>query len=393
MIKDRFLYNNQYCTVELTVNNNGEEFYHCLLLNQKKKELKLQKSISFFSIDKLFTFLKERKQSHLVLIINNNQVLAKKVKTSKNDNDIFTLAYPNLSSNDFYYQIEKSDEFNFIALARKDYLNDILDLFQKNGFFILDFSLENLSVFQISEFIDSDIFYTSNSKTISKSGSISDILKKEFQQKKYTINGLNINNLAILSLGGIIRFHLKKEIIQKTNHLIEFKNKQLFNYGFKGALTLCFAILLINFLVFNSYYRKVENLTNYIELNNNDQKEINTLANNVKEKEKLMNQIHGSLNSNISLYIDEITYLLPNSITLTKVNYQPFLNTIKEGKKVKNQLNTIAISGIFNNNNGLSIWIEELEKVTWINEVSELSIETKNKKSTFSFLIKIKNGL
>lgn len=393
MLKDWFLYNNRFCAVEHTFNPQGEESYHFLQLRKKGKELLLGSKKTFSTHKELISFLKESKQQQIVLVFNNLQVLTKKINKPENYQNIFQLAYPNLNSTEFYYQYEKTNDNIFLAVTRKSYINDLIELYSSNQISVLDFSIGNLSVFEITNLFQTTEITTSNSKILLEHEKVINIIPKHFNNKNYDINGLNIDSNSLLSLGIIISFYLKTNFYHTKIHFDSFKNKVIFNKGYKTALSFCLVILFINFLFFSSYYKEVTKLNSYIEINNSTKENLKLLSDKVIEKEKLLNQIQNYSSISIAKYIDEIAYTTPNTILLTELNYQPFLNTIKEEKEIKNELKTIKISGNFKSNSDISNWVDIIEKLTWVKEVSRLKIENTKQTSKFHFSIIIKNEL
>ncbi|WP_425657342.1 hypothetical protein [Tenacibaculum ascidiaceicola] len=393
MLKDWFLYNNRFCAVEHTFNPQGEECYHFLKLKKKGKELQLDSKKTFSTRKELISFLKESKQQQIVLVFNNLQVLTKIINKPENYQNIFQLAYPNLNSTEFYYQHEKINGNIFLAVTRKSYIDNLIELYSSNQISVLDFSLGNLSVFEIANLFQTKEVTTSNSKILIEHGKIINITPKHFNNKNYDINGLNIDSNSLLSLGIIISFYLKTNFYHTKTHFDSFKNKVIFNKGYKTTLSFCLVILFINFLFFSSYYKKVTELSSYIEINNSTKENLKLLGDEVIEKEKLLNQIQNYSSISIAKYIDEITHTIPNTILLTELNYQPFLNTIKEEKEIKNELKTIRISGNFKSNSDISNWVDIIEKLTWVKEVSRLKIENTKQTFKFHFSIIIKNEL
>lgn len=393
MFKDWFLYNNIFCAVEHAVNAQGEEYYNYLLLKKKRNELLIEHKGTFFSNKELINFLNINKQKHLVLVVNNVQVLSKTINKPQENQNLLQLAYPNLNSKEFYHQYKNIGDQILVAIARKSYLDDLINIYTSEQISVLDFSLGSLSVFEIIDLFNLKEINTSNSKILVKSNNEFDLEFKHFSHKEYTVNGLDINSNNVLTLGVIINFYLKANLYQNKIQFEHFKNKTLFNKGYKVALIFCFFILLINFLVFSSYYKKITKLNSYIEMNSNAKEELKLLHEKVSEKENLLNQIQDYSSFTISKYIDEIVNEIPSTILLTDLNYQPFLNPVKENKEIKNELKTIKISGDFKVNSDISKWIDVLEKLNWVKEVSKLSIENTKKTSKFNFSIIIKDEL
>lgn len=392
MFKDWFLYNNKFAAIEHTFNAKGEEVYSYLLLRKKGKELLNEQKETFNSKDALVDVLKKEKQTHVVLIVNDQQVLSKKIDFVENQN-AFQLVYPNLNSQDFYYQNEQAGDSLFIAVSRRSYVDELIAFYATHKIAVLDVVLGNLPLVGIADVLNADEVYTSNAKIKIEAGKVTDIVSKQFTPEEYSINGLSIASNNLLSLGAIISYYLKNRIYQDKKLFENFKDGVFFKKGFKGVLAFCFLVLLVNFLYFNSYYEKVNRLNSHVELYSNSTEELNVLGKDVKEKERLLNQIQNYASSNLSKHIDEIVERIPSTILLTELNYQPFSGTIKEGKPIKNELKVIKVSGDFKENSDISLWMDSLERLAWVKEVSKVSITNTSKGSKFYFSIEIKDEL
>lgn len=386
MLRDWFLYNNSFCAVEHVIDKEGKEIFNCLQLTKKRKELIVKNCLSFEVIDELFSFLKQQNQKHVVLVVNNQQILSKPFDSTSSINSIF----PNLSLGDFYHQVCKT--LKSASLVRKDYLDELINLYQENKVSVLDVSLGNMSVVSLLSLVEDEVVFTSNTKITNEGGEYFSS-SKVYNEKTYTINELSIKSNFILSLGAIVDFYLKGKKHLKDGSVTNYTYQVLFNKGYKASLLFCFAILLVNFLFFNSYYTKVTKLNSHIELYRDTKNELKELQNELQEKEKLVAQIQGASSSNISKYIDQIIYKLPSSILLSELNFQPFTSSIKEGKEIKNELNQLVVTGTFKNNEELSKWIDAIENLKWVTEVHKLLLRSTKKNAEFNFSIAIKDEL
>lgn len=395
MLKDWFLYNNKFCAVEHTFDAQGADVFNYLLLAKKGKELLIVGKEVFDNKEALVNFLKEQKQNHVVLVVNDQQVLSKKItsEVATVNQNVFQVAYPNLNSQEFQYQYEITKEHVFLAVTRNSYIQELINFYQTHKISVLDFSLGNIGFFKISKLFKNQEVNTSNAHITLASDEVTNITLKQFDKENYTLNGLAIESNDVLLLGGIVGCYIEKGISKNRKLFEAFKDAVIFKKGVKIALSLCFLVLLINFMVFSSYHSKVNRLNSHIELYRSTTEELNALNKKVKKKENLLNQIQNYASKSTSKYIDELVARLPNTVLLTELNYQPFLNTIKEEKEIENENGVIKVSGEFKEQKTISIWVDSLEKLPWVKEVSKLSIENTSKKSKFYFSIVIKDEL
>ncbi len=390
MLKDSLLYGNTYCAIEYSVNEVGEELFIALLLLKKNGELEVKTKEKFKSPIELRDFLKKEKQKHLVLVINNQQVLFKTIE--KNEKNPISVAFPTVNKKDFLSEVQHSAEKSFVGIVRKNYVESLVDFLKKDGIAVLDIVIGGLSVFGLLEvFPENDEVYTTNSKVTIHQNQISSIETRVFHDQTYGINGLELDNYQILNLGAIVNFYLNKQVQQSKEELEEFTHKTIFTKGLMAGLVLIFIVLLVNFMFFSKYYSKIERLQADLTEHSQTKEVLKKIAKDVDKKKKLLQQIQSSGTSSLSKYVDQLVSEIPRSVLLQEVNYQPFLTVIKEDKLIKNELKTLSVSGVFKDNAELSDWIDIIEKKQWVKKVDGLSIErdTRKKVSKFYFHIKI----
>ena len=83
----------------------------------------------------------------------------------------------------------------------------------------------------------------------------------------------------------------------------------------------------------------------------------------------MVDDIINSTASKTSLYFDQIGLIVPNSILLSSMNYQPILKNIEAQKKIVLNSQTLFIKGSSSNSKNFSTWIKNLESFDWINSV------------------------
>ncbi|CAL2079828.1 PilN domain-containing protein [Tenacibaculum sp. 190524A02b] len=396
MLKERLLYGNTYCSVEHTITENGKEVFYVLLLTKKNKELVIKETADFYNQEEVINFLKENKQQHIVLVINNQQVLTKTVESVEESFKVLQRAYSNLNLKDFYSQIKTASNKSFVTLARKSYVDEVINSYQIKGITPLDFSLGNLSLFSLTGvFSNKESIYTSNAKVYLENNQLISIATKQFSEENYLVNGLTLKNNKLLTLGAIVDLYLSKQVYQGKERIDEFVSKTIFTKGFKVALIAFFVALLFNFIAFNSYYSKVQKLSDQLDLYRDNKEKLTSIQETVLEKKKFLQEIQNYSSTSYAKYIDQISNFVPASILLTEFNFQPFKATIKEGKEISNQLHQINIKGVLKKENEFSNWIDAIEKIDWVKEVSKLAIDNdkKNRFSKFNITITIKNEL
>jgi hypothetical protein len=107
---------------------------------------------------------------------------------------------------------------------------------------------------------------------------------------------------------------------------------------------------------------------------------------------KLANDILKGSASKSSLYVSEIIALMPNTMLLSSLNYQPLMQRIKNKKPIILQENTIVLSGKSYQNELFTAWINSLNNLTWVHNVAILKYSDQNSKaSEFSIKLNLKD--
>lgn len=386
MFGKQLTYGKEYAAIEHAENST----FNFLKLTKKKNEFLVSKNKQATSFDTITKELKEQK--HVFLILNNEQVLSKKVSISNSESkSILRAAFPNITTSDFYFEIYSSNEASFVSIARKEIIDDLILEYQKRGVAVIDFSLGNLAAKNLQPFLENKNIFSSNAQIDFNEKTISEINKTKISSETYNINDLEISNTAVLPLAGIISYYTKNtsSILQKE--LKErYVQKRFFDIGLKTGLGFLLTMLLINFIFFSSYREQVGNLTSELQLSESYKKQLNTLQNEVTQKKQLVASVNSASNSRLTKYIDQLGISIPNTILLTQINYQPKKGVVKADKKITFENNKMIVKGTSKENENFSNWISILEKKEWIHNIS-ITEYGKGKKSNtlanFEFII------
>ncbi len=381
-----------YCAVEY-ISVQQKPQINFLFLKKRKSEFVIDKKGFCIEINDLFKFFK--KIQHLFLIINNEQVLTKSVVGKLDALKAVQTAFPNLNSNDFYYETYQNETDTFISICRKDYVDSIIKQYEDANLNIIDFSLGNLIGTQLLPFVDEKELYTSNAFLSINNNELIDIKSTEAEfQKDYTINDLEINNNYVLGLAGILSYYTNQTFTQRSfiEKTAELKNKftqiKTFDLGLKIGLAFIFTLLLVNFIIFTNYRDKINVLKSEIEVNENYKNNLLSLKEVVEKKKKIVDEITASESSKVSLYLDKIGASIPSKILLNEMNYQPLLKNVKNGKEILYQAQQIIIKGKSFDGIAFSKWISFLEQKNWIDVVTLVKYGT-GKKTITEFQLKI----
>lgn len=368
MFLQELTYGNKYAAVEHTENG----MIYCLELVKKKDELLISNQFESDVFDEVLKGLK--KQKHLFLVLNNEQVLSKKIPfTDANDINSLRIAFPNISISDFYVEIYHTKTTSFIAIARKEVVDTLITKYQEKGIMVIDFSLGNLVFKNLIPFIDNNIFYSSNAKIEILDTEVVELEKEPTSTLEYTINDLKIYNYQLLSLAGVICYYSKNTASKIQKQLSEkYLHKRFFDIGLKTGLGFLLVILLVNFFFFSNYRDKVGALEGELQLSTTYKKQFNNLQKEVIQKKRLVASVNAASKVSITNYFDDLGSSVPNTILLSQINYQPLKGVQKDDKKIIFDFYMITVKGTSKENENFTNWISLLENKKWIKKIAIL---------------------
>ncbi|MEW7280940.1 hypothetical protein ABW636_20295 [Aquimarina sp. 2201CG1-2-11] len=353
----------------------GASSYIGLDVQQRKGELDVNQIFTAQTTKELTNFIPSQKSIHLV--ITDDQVLSKEVQHTGTDNEIVSEAFPNLNLTDFYFQILRTEDKSFIAVCRKAHIEDMIDTLKKDNIMTTSVSLGGLKSIALVPYVAGERLLSYTEEIHFGTNTIHTILpKKENINEEYAIEGLTFPATHTLPLAvALDTFSVSDAIsgnISSLNEELTRKHKE--SRFFKNALQIgigtILITLLINFFVFNSNYKKWQGLQEELQVYTTQKEQITKKQSEVATKEALVQSILTTGFSKSSLYIDQIINILPTSIRLTSLDYQPLLKPVRKNKFIELQKNYISITGKSIDKESFTIWLRTIENLSFIDVVT-----------------------
>ena len=386
-IKTYFEYGNRFCGIEHATQN-GKEICFITQLKKNKNALEIDNLHETPSIEEVISNLP--KKQHICLIINNDNVLTKQIDSS--ETNILKLVYkvfPNINLDDFYYDVIKQQNNQFVSICRKTYVVELIDVYKQHGLSIINIVLGNTAISGVSSFLKSKKITTSNAHVFFNNQTITTIEKTEVgSTTNYNINGLEITNNYLLSCSGALNalINTYNPITNFDELKISLKNdfvqSRFYSLFLKSGLAIILTVLLINFFIFNHYFNEVKILQQTSQINQTTKQKIIKLNESVSKSQKMVEDMLKGNSSKSSFFVNTIVQSLPNSILLSELNYQPIIKQIKAKQPINVDRDFILLSGKSNNSDAFSNWLADLENTNWINRVEILSYEDYSKSSS-----------
>lgn len=389
-----FLLGKQYIGIEhFTINN--EEKVSLLLVEKKREGLVISKKDRVSYNGKIAE--KWDVKLPFFLVINSNQVIQKEVVGNEpSDEKLLHKSFPNVNWDEFYYEIWRLKAKSVIAIARKSYINALLEDYENQKIIIAGISLGACAIADIVDYTDETELYT-NHQSVSKETSpviTSNVLESAIT---YTINDLQIENRQLLAFSGILRLILGStantgSIISYSEELSDnYNQKTFFNKGIKVMVGVLLGILLLNFVFFTHYYKLAQESAETLLVNKSSIEDVSKIKQRIILKEAKVKDIEGRMTSQSSLIINEITNKVPSSILLTELVFNPLEKKIKAEEPILTKDKVISISGTTIENQSFTKWIEDIEKLKFVDKVLITHFgKNEENETTFSINLNLK---
>ena len=328
------------------------------------------------------------------LVVNTEQVLNRvSTRLAGNIEQSIDQLFPNIDISQFYYQRHNFQEQQFISICRKKHVNEIVEVLKKMNIYVCDICLGNSLVSVLKDFSTIESLTTSNASIDLKNELVIE-KRNDIKTKIYSIEGLDVNNLHMLSFLAAVNqslslFDTENNLIQlvKSSHE-EYKQYLIFHYSLRSAVVVVLMVLMVNFYFFNFYHNYLN--SNTIVENGTLKKTYASLKAEVNQKDRLINQILQNQSSSISHFINDIVKTLPTNIQLSVIAFQPLRKSIKKDKPIEIDKNEIIIKGDLSENESLSNWTRNLENLEWVKKITIIRFEAIENSNKHQFELSIK---
>lgn len=385
------IYGNTYNCIELS-NESPTEPYNYIALKIVRKEIEIINQKSFIHYNDLLNGLPKNKPHHL--IINNEEVLYTKIKSSQTDlKTLVQEAYPNVRLEDFYFE-GILGEYNHLFICRKSYINKHLKSFASHNLHITSWSLGFSSILSLRDILENRAIKSTNYHfEWSKSG-LHAKKNENINNNNLNIEGLDLFSINVLRFSGALSSFIGKDRLVKNNFAIQekelssnYKQHRLFQIGLPAAICILLFLGILNTIIYTNYFNKVQHLTQLVELNKSQRESMRQQDSLVNSKQKLFEDVIKSTSSKSSFYLDRIFSTKPLNIKLNVCEFQPFEKRIRSNKAILLENNIISIVGEVHNNNDLSLWIQKLEQISFVKEIAIEQLLNDQDKNAFTIRV------
>ncbi|WP_340064275.1 hypothetical protein [Ascidiimonas aurantiaca] len=342
---------------------------------KKKKEIERESATSYTSIKEVSAGVKS---DPVWLVVHSPQVITKFIREQGTPEQLVQRIFPDLNPDEFYLEVRKFKEVTALSICRKTYVDQLLNELKGSKINSIGFSLGPQPLSWLLE--------VTTYSSFAYNGHELHILEKETRiepasdpNKEYDINGIHTSGTYLLSLGAALApfFNTDTEATNFGEVLQTFKsehkNRTFFKNFARFAVAILLVTLLINFFVFNHYYQKTEALQQTLQVNDANRTKLLKLNEEVTQKQKLVEDMIASSSSRSSFYLDQIISLMPSTLLLNEVDYQPIKKRVKENEEILVFENQMRMYGTSVSSEDFSTWIEQLERLDFTNTVEVIN--------------------
>ncbi|PCH67342.1 MAG: hypothetical protein COC01_06020 [Bacteroidetes bacterium] len=404
-IKQQLIGFNTVAGVELVILEDGNFKFNIAEINVHNNLLKLNTHrTDIYLLDELKEIVSVN--TPICLVINGRGIIHKKVAICEGIN-LVQLVFPNANENEFYVQQQNAtDESVFVSLARKSLINGILDQFGCAGFEVVSLSLGPFCLIALAPLLNVNIsdndfrLSFANHYVQYKNGQIDDCLfKPKYESNKnWSIGNDYLPESVLTAYGAAFQFLFPKteRIVTKVDVVDEargdWKYKKLFKVFGATSLGFFLVVLLINFLLFNSFNNQNQVLHDELSIHKQQILLLNKLENQVEQKKEFLKSSSWLKQSKVSYYADQIGLTVPKDIKLLKLDINPLqVSKNMRQKNFKFANDIIQVNGLCSESAYLNNWIKLLRELNWVEEVTIKNFEKQQtNNSKFDLQIKTK---
>ena len=305
---------------------------------------------------------------------------------------------PNINTEEYLIELDETNQDEkLVALFRKEQVETIMHEGSLTRIPIHDISLGlvNISMF-LQLFIEGlDCFEYEGNAIYFNENKVLEIRKnKSSNTELYFFAGKSRKATEILALAaGLSHFSGKTWNVFKLDNINE-KVKEytasklsFFIIYYLGATL--FVLLFVNFLLFDHYNTR----RNELEVDSQGitaiQNEISQLQADVSIKRQFIQQNNVPQDYAFSFYADRLASFVTDGIRLTELSVCPVKNKVKEDKVIVFQNKTLHIAGIAPNSTAFSSFLEKINKASWVKELNKQVYEYNNENDNADFEIEI----
>ncbi len=377
--------------VSFKIGEDGSSQIHACKVKLQKKLLDFEKKV--LNLSSVQELRKEfPKEKGIAINITGKGILYKQIPSTEEINALnFSLILPNANFQDFYVQNFIQGSISFVAVIRKAEADRILQLFSEQEFLPLIFSLGPFSVSHIADQLNiysGDVLFDGYKVEIDREAKPPKWLSFQYMPEiksafPLKIEAENLDERLMIAYASAFGLLLSKTLtpIQVDSPAIQDAlTKYHTDHKTKGFAVLysisLFLLLFINFIIFSNLSSENIQLASQLNQSTLSASAYDNLAQEVKRKEKKLEQLGWEDGVNKASLIDQIASTLPHEIRWKEIilnpidpNFDTYNKAIGSPAPELFEKKQIRIIGYSEKIIPVNEWISRLKTLSWVKEV------------------------
>ena len=405
-INDKILKIGECTGVELSFLAGGELLISGVILLLEKNKIVKKKEFHFLSSYEQLV-QKVGLRAPLAITIHGKGVLQKRMPARDLTDRPMDTMLPNANPNEFYHTVTTLGEMACVAVIRKEVLDKLIADLKSHGFRVLSVSIGISDMQYLLPFFDFDQHSSVTAPHFSLSfddrlqlvdiGFAAGVLPKEYEKVEYNIGDQYVYSAALAGFGAAMGLlaagpdavpALSTTDIQQTRE--DYRYFRYYRTGLWAMLGGLFALLLINFFIYNHYFSLNRNREGERQLSNEQEERIKKLSASLRSKEDFLLQSGWEAPSRLSFFADRIAGLVPSGTLLTGMQINPVNNGLQgDDRGTRFRRDTIQVTGTCDDPTELNQFTNNLKNIQDFKEVSIRNYAYKKEIRSGAFFMEI----
>ncbi len=352
------------------------------ILEKKKEQLSIVEKQTLVSNLKAISSLVSA-ELPLILLVNGKGVLQKKIShLPEQPLNIPARLLPEANGAEFCCQVDTAVDGFWISMMRKVHLEAMIEKLKKAGLTVVDVSFGLFSVQHVIPLLPKDIGHLNigNYQLVLLNRAIESYGKTNTSEElNIQIGDEVISNYAIPSFSVAFQYLLQ---VQKKLINVEFVKLEkaayfyhrIFKKSAKVALLGFFALLALNFLIFNWLNSNIQQQQMDLIFHQTQLIQLDSLKNRFVQQQTFIKQNSLLKPSRTSFFADQIGASLPKGIQLSEMHLFPSTANQKQQSErlFLFDRHSIFIKGYCKRSTSLNVWIKKLKAFDWVQNVEVL---------------------
>lgn len=311
---------------------------------------------------------------HAWAVLNSDRVLIKKTGRESKAERAIGMAFPGIRQSDFYLEVVQGSGATFVLACRRDEADWLIGMIEALGVNVVGFRLGLAPLTSIVEILKEEQVNVSNRTVKIEDGMLLDLsVNQSGVVKSYDINGESVESSYLLPLSVLSNYNgSPSELLEGANNLLlkKYSESNFFKKGLVTGVVLLLAVFLLNMLFYTSYFSKVENLKQEMELASSQRENLARRTGLLENRERVVRGLLTTGNSKGGYYINRLVASMPSGLVLSEATYQPLVRAIREDKPIEFRMNVIKVSGESNDGEIFNRWMQRVDGMEWTGKIT-----------------------